>query len=114
MLLQDPEKEDCFVEIKNVHMCREPSVAEFPDAVTARGTKHLLEMISVIKEGKRAVMIYVIQRPDCCTLRFAADIDPIYAETARKAKEQGVEFYAYSCQVNPQEILIKSALPILF
>lgn len=114
ILLQDPVKGDCFVEIKNVHMCREPLVAEFPDGVTARGTKHLSEMISVVQEGKRAVMLYVIQRQDCQNLKFAADIDPVYAQTALKAKEQGVEFYAYYCDVNPDGIIIKSPLPVLF
>jgi len=114
ILLQDPGKEDCFVEIKNVHMCREPFLAEFPDGVTARGTKHLAEMMSVVQEGKRAVMLYIIQRQDCQRLKFAADIDPVYAQTALKAREQGVEFYAYYCDVNPDGIMIKSALPVLF
>lgn len=113
ILLQDPIKGDCFVEVKNVHMCREPSLAEFPDGVTTRGTKHLTEMMSVVQEGKRAVMLYIIQRQDCQKLKFAADIDPVYAQTALKAKEQGVEFHAYCCDVNPTGIRIKSALPIL-
>jgi len=114
ILLQDPVKGDCFVEIKNVHMRREPFLAEFPDGVTTRGTKHLSEMMSVVQEGKRAVMLYIIQRQDCEKLRFAADIDPVYAQTALKAKEQGVEFYAYCCDVNPDGIVIKSPLPVLF
>lgn len=114
MLLQDPVRGDCYVEIKNVHMRREPFLAEFPDGVTERGTKHLSEMMSVVQEGKRAVMLYIIQRQDCQKLKFAADIDPVYAQTALKVKEQGVEFYAYCCDVNPMGIMITSALPVLF
>ena len=113
ILLQDSIKGDCFVEVKNVHMKREEKCAEFPDAVTIRGTKHLLEMIDVIEEGKRAVMLYIIQRADCDHLRFAADIDPIYAQTAAHAKMKGVEFYAYNCHISPQEITIKTAIPVI-
>jgi sugar fermentation stimulation protein A len=114
ILLQDSIKGDCFVEVKNVHMKRREKCAEFPDAVTARGTKHLLEMIDVIETGKRAVMLYIIQRADCDHLRFADDIDPVYARTAALAKMKGVEFYAYDCLITPQEITINTAIPVLF
>lgn len=114
ILLQHPGKVDCFVEIKNVHMNRQPLLAEFPDAVTSRGTKHLGEMIDVIQQGKRAVMLYVVQRADCDHLRFAGDIDPTYAKTAAQAKAVGVEFYAYQCEVTPQGIIIKTAIPVMF
>lgn len=112
-LLEYPTSPDCYVEIKNVHMKRETTAAEFPDAVTARGVKHLNEMIEVIKEGKRAVMLYVVQRQDCDSLQFAEDIDFLYAETARKAKLQGVEFYAYFCDLTPLEIKICQSIPVL-
>lgn len=114
ILLQAPHQVDCFVEIKNVHMQRHLSLAEFPDAVTTRGTKHLNEMIHVTQQGKRAVMLYVIQRDDCDQLRFAHDIDPVYATTAAHAKAQGVEFYAYCCGIAPEEIMIKKAIPVRF
>lgn len=114
ILLQDPTKKDCFVEVKNVHMKRTEKRAEFPDSVTTRGAKHLSEMIDVIQAGKRAVMLYIIQRADCDHLRFADDIDPVYAQTAILAKNKGVEFYAYDCKITPQEITIRTAIPVMF
>ena len=71
-------------------------------------------MIEVVKEGKRGVMLYVVQRQDCMTLSFASDIDPVYAETAYKAKVAGVEFYAYICDINPLGIKIIQSIPISF
>ncbi|WP_032112466.1 DNA/RNA nuclease SfsA [Candidatus Paracaedibacter symbiosus] len=114
ILLQDPAKVDCFVEIKSVHVRRDASVAEFPDAVTTRGAKHLSEMVEVVREGKRGVMLYVVQRNDCECLKFAADIDPVYAKTAAQAKTQGVEFYAYYSEVSPNGIIIKAPIPVIF
>lgn len=113
-LLQSPDHPDCYIEVKNVHMKRQPFTAEFPDAVTTRGYKHLHEMMHVVEQGKRAVMLYVVQRNDCDVLQFASDIDAAYAQAAAKAYQQGVEFYAYQCDVSSQAITIKTSLPIRF
>ena len=86
-LLEDREKVPCYLEIKNVHLSRKAGVAEFPDSVTKRGKQHLIELSDVIKTGKRALMMYVIQREDCEKLSLACDIDPEYCETFTFAKK---------------------------
>lgn len=91
ILLQDNNKKDCYVEIKNVHLSREFEVAEFPDAVTTRGAKHLRELTLVSKSGLRAVMLYLIQRNDCKYFKIAEDIDKEYAKEFYNALEAGVE-----------------------
>ena len=108
---ETPEKL-CYAEIKNVHLLRKPGLAEFPDSVTSRGAKHLNELSNMVKEGYRAVMIYCIQRTDAKTFALAQDIDPTYATAFAKATENGVEAYAYSCQITPTEITVTKELPI--
>jgi len=103
LLLTASNKPPCYVEVKNVHLKR-GNAAEFPDSVTARGTKHLRELEKVVTEGNRAVMLYIIQRNDCSHFSFAADIDPTYAATAIHVLSRGVEAYAYSCCVTPERI----------
>ena len=75
----------CYVEVKNVTLSREGGVAEFPDAVTARGAKHLVELADMVREGHRAVMVYLAQRSDAETFRLAGDIDPAYLDAWRSA-----------------------------
>ncbi len=103
ILLQSPDKPDCYVEVKNVHLKR-GEVALFPDSVTTRGAKHLAELYDVVQKGQRAVMMYVIQRNDCSRFSLAEDIDPAYAIAAKKAFDFGVEAYACTCMVSPQSI----------
>jgi sugar fermentation stimulation protein A len=93
-----------YVEVKNVHLMREPGLAEFPDSVTARGAKHLGELEDMVRAGHRAVMVYLVQRPDCSEMDFAADIDPAYAAALRQAMAGGVEAFAIGCEVTPQFI----------
>lgn len=89
----------CYVEVKNVHLMRQPGLAEFPDSVTARGAKHLAELSDMVAEGHRAAMVFLVQRPDCDTLSLAADIDPGYAAAFKAASAAGVETYAIGCDV---------------
>src|SRR5690606_28073786 len=95
-LLLEGEKGTCFVEVKNVTL-RRGNKAEFPDAVTARGAKHLDELAEQVALGHRAVMLYLIQRSDCETFSVAGDIDPAYAAALARATAAGVEAYAYAC-----------------
>ncbi len=106
------EKQDevCFVEIKNVTM-REGKVALFPDAVSARGLKHLNTLLEVRKSGMRAVMLYIIQRMDVELFKPAAAIDPDYAQTLRYVIDQGVEIIPAQLKVHPEGIDFHRILP---
>lgn len=103
----------CYVEVKNVHLSREAGVAEFPDSVTVRGAKHLVEMADMVAEGHRAVMVYLIQRDDCEQLSIAGDIDPKYDEGLAQALTSGVEAIAYSCKLSPDAIVVARAVPLV-
>ncbi len=102
---------DCYIEVKNVTAC-DDKYAIFPDAVTARGTKHLNELVSMVKAGHRAVIFFCIQRNDIELFRPAAEIDPLYAKTLLYAMENGVEALAYSVAISPQEISLVRPVPI--
>ncbi|RUT77650.1 DNA/RNA nuclease SfsA [Ancylomarina longa] len=103
------EKEDCFIEVKNVSM-KEGRYARFPDAVTARGKKHLETLMRVKQNGMRAVMVYVIQRSDVDIFGSAADIDPEYAKTLIKALKCGVEIMPMRANVTPEGIELEHKL----
>ncbi len=110
LLLQDASKPDCYVEVKNVTMKRtqnptEP--AEFPDSVTARGTKHLVELSDMVAAGARAVMLYLVQREDCSGVSIAADIDPVYALALEEALTSGVEVLCYGCNMSIEGIRVE-------
>ena len=103
---------DAYVEVKSVTLSRAPGLAEFPDSVTARGTKHLQELAQMVQQGHRAVMLYLIQRTDCDRFDVAADIDPKYAQALTEARAQGVEVIAYDCAISPIESRLRHAIPI--
>lgn len=109
ILLEGPGT--AYVEVKNVHM-KEGEKATFPDAVTARGLKHLKEMTDMVEAGHRAVMIYCIQRSDCLVFDSDDAVDPAYGAGLRQAIADGVEAYAYACDVTLTGIRIAKALPI--
>ncbi|MGE0768918.1 MAG: DNA/RNA nuclease SfsA [Hyphomicrobiaceae bacterium] len=112
ILLECPQKGLCYVEVKNVHMMRKAGIAEFPDSVTERGAKHLAEMSDMVRAGHRAVMVYLVQRPDAKSLSFAGDVDPKYVEALRLATAAGVEAVALRCRVTPEEIAVETSLPV--
>lgn len=112
-LLQQDGLADSYVEVKNVHLCRASRLAEFPDSVTARGTKHLGDLAAEVEAGHRAVMFYVIQRDDCDRLDLADDIDPAYARAFDAARARGVEVLAYACMLSPFRITLDRAIPIV-
>jgi sugar fermentation stimulation protein A len=101
-------KEEVYIEVKNVTLSREKKTAEFPDAVTIRGSKHLIELAKLKKKGIRAVMLYVIQRDDINSFKIASDIDPIYAKNLKKAMKSGVEVFCYDCKFSKKDISINS------
>jgi sugar fermentation stimulation protein A len=111
-LLREPGRPPCYVEVKSVTLARGAS-AEFPDAVTARGTRHLRELMEMRRQGARAVMLFLAQRADCQGFSVAADIDPAYATALAAASAAGVEILAYGCRVSPQGIAIDSVLPLV-
>ncbi|MCD2171354.1 DNA/RNA nuclease SfsA [Rhizobium sp. C4] len=102
-----------YVEVKNVHFCRTPGLAEFPDTKTERGAKHLVELGDMVEAGHRAVMLYVIQRGDCSAFRICADLDPAYARAFELARTRGVEAYALDCAVSQSQITAKSLIPVV-
>lgn len=111
ILLEDPSKGLAYVEIKNVHLSRKLGLAEFPDSVTERGVKHLVELSRMVAAGHRAVMLYLIQRADAEAFALAHDIDPRYAGAFAEARAAGVEAIAYACDLSPTEIAITRPVP---
>ena len=103
-------RKPCYVEVKNVHLCRQPGLAEFPDSVTKRGAKHLAELAKVVQNGARAVMLFVVQRSDCRAFTPAADLDPGYAAALKAARAAGVETLCYDCEVSTSEVVLRKAL----
>jgi sugar fermentation stimulation protein A len=99
----------CFVEVKNVTLAID-STAAFPDAVSARGTKHLKELIRLKRKGHRSAVVFVIQREDCHGFRPADEIDPEYGRWLRRALKAGVEVLPYQASVTPEEIVLTTRL----
>jgi len=114
ILLEDDEKPKCYVEVKNTTMRRnlDGGPVEFPDAVTSRGAKHLVELSDMVKDGHRAVMFYLVQREDAETFTVADDIDPTYADELAKAMKAGVEVVCYACTLSPDEIVVTRKIPV--
>ena len=114
-LLEPPEDSSrpaCYLEVKSVTLKRRGALAEFPDAVTARGAKHLAELAEVARRGDRAVLFFLVQRSDCAAVAAAADIDPAYAEALAGAVAQGVEVLCYGCDLSPAAITLDARLSL--
>jgi sugar fermentation stimulation protein A len=112
-LLESPGRPPCYLEIKNVHLMRKPGLAEFPDCVTARGTKHLDELAAAVAAGARAVQLYVIQIPSADRFAVARDIDKAYGVAFDRARARGVEMLAWRCAVTVDGIEIAAAVPLV-
>ena len=92
-----------YIEVKAGTLRREPGLAEFPDAVTKRGAKHLQELSAQIQSGARSLMLYLLHRDDCDRFALAGDIDPQYLAAYAEARRRGVEAAAYFCRFEPPD-----------
>ena len=102
-----------FLEVKNVTLSIKKNVAEFPDAITSRGTKHLMKLIEAKKEGYESYILYLIQREDCNQFKIADKIDIEYKKAFIEAKKKGVKILSYNCKLSPQEIKVNKFVKIL-
>ena len=106
----EEKKTKSFLEVKNVTLKRKSKIAEFPDSVTSRGTKHLNELINATKKGYKAYMLYVIQRDDCDKFEIAKDIDPEYSKTLIKAVKNNVKILCYDCKFLSKGIILNKKI----
>ncbi len=110
-LLEHPDRAACYLEVKNCHLRRGGTLAEFPDCVAARSTKHLRELTAMVAAGHRAVALIVVQRTDCDAFSACADLDPAFAAGLEAAADARVEVLVYQCAMSPQAVTIERRLP---
>ncbi len=106
------KKNKCFIEVKNVTLSRKVGVAEFPDSVTARGLKHINELIKASKKNYKIYILYLIQRNDCKTFSIAKDIDPDYACAISKAVKNKLNILCYDCKFSLKGIKLNNKIKI--
>ena len=111
--LVEKNKQKFFVEVKNVTLFRDKKTAEFPDAITSRGSKHLLTLIDAIKKGYKSYLIFLVQIQNMEKFKIAKDIDDEYYKNYQIAKKAGVKFLAYRCKISSKEILVEKKLKII-
>lgn len=111
LLLTKGKNEKCFVEIKNCTLVKD-GIAYFPDAVTARGRKHLVELQNLISKGNRCAMFFLVQRMDAKAFTTADHIDPAYGKEFRKAKNRGVEVIVYDVVMDLNNIILGKKIPL--
>ena len=109
-LLTEPKT---YVEVKSVTLSRSSGLAEFPDAKTMRGVRHLKELSNLVAQGHRAVMLYVVQREDCEIFAFAEDIDPAYSNAMKEGVRAGVEILCYKCAISTTGIRVLRKIPVV-
>jgi sugar fermentation stimulation protein A len=102
----------CLVEVKSVTLVQE-GVARFPDAVTERGRRHVRELCDALGDVGRAAVVFVIQRDDAQAFAPHDASDPEFGATLQEVASRGVEVYAYTCQVSPEEVFINGRAPVL-
>jgi sugar fermentation stimulation protein A len=108
-ILLENENEKCYVEVKSVSLKIDDTLA-FPDSVTVRGTKHLNELCDMVKDGHRAVMLYVVQRTDDLPFRLACEIDKKYCDAFKEVTNKGVEVLIYQSNITIENIIIHKRL----
>lgn len=113
ILLEDDDRPACLVEVKNVHLMRRPGHAEFPDCVTARGAKHLVELSAEVAAGRRAVMVYLSQIASARQIALARDLDPGYGAAFDRARAAGVEAIGLVCRIDLGGIEVHDVVPMV-
>ena len=110
-LLASPDRPQCWLEIKNCHLSRGAGLAEFPDCVAARSSRHLRELAAMAEAGDRAVVLFVVQRMDCDRFQPCADLDPVFARTLGEVASEGVEVLVYACDVDERSVVLNKRIP---
>jgi sugar fermentation stimulation protein A len=110
-LLESPGRPACWLEIKNCHLRRAGTLAEFPDCVAARSSKHLRELEAMVTAGDRAVALFVVQRTDCDAFAACHDLDPAFARGLEQAADAGVEVLIYGCDISTERVTIARRMP---
>lgn len=105
---------DLYIEVKGVNLVTSDGLALFPDAVTARGTRHLEKLMELRRAGNRAAIVFIVQRSDARTLKAHRDLDPVFAETLERACQIGVEVYAFTLEVEPGRVNICREITVEF
>ncbi len=108
------ENYKAFVEVKNVTLMRKDRVAEFPDAITSRGAKHINELVKASKKGYKVYIAFIIQREDCNQFAIANDIDPDYSELISKAVKKKLNLICYDCKFSPKGIKLNNKIKLKF
>ena len=111
--LVEKNNQKSFVEVKNVTLFRDKKTAEFPDAITSRGSKHLLTLIDAIKKGYKSYLLFLVQIQNMEYFKIAKDIDNEYYKNYIIAKKAGVNFLAYRCDISSKKIVIDKKLKII-
>ena len=102
---------DTYLEVKSATLRRQAGLAEFPDSVTARGTKHLRELSQMVDQGHRAIMFYLVQRTDCTAMTLAKDIDPTYTAAFQQAIAAGVLVRVQACKIDQTGVHLGDPIP---
>ena len=110
-LLRSRGQADAYIEVKSVTLSRQQGLAEFPDSVTARGARHLRDLAAMARQGFRATLLYVVQRPDCSVLKVARDLDPVYATAMDEAIASGVEIASRDVSLAQDCVSLRKKVP---
>ena len=102
-----------FVEVKNVTLSRKKGLAEFPDAITSRGLKHIKELLNARRKGYETYLLYLIQRDDCNKFKLARDIDPEYSKLLKKAVKKKLKILCYDCKFSSKGIKLNRKIQVL-
>ena len=104
------KRDKAFIEVKNVTLSRKKDIAEFPDAITARGLKHINELVKASKKNYKIYILYLIQRDDCKSFKIASDIDPFYASALKKAVKKKLKILCYDCKFSLKGIKLNNKI----
>ena len=104
------KKQKAFIEVKNVTLSRKKAIAEFPDAITARGLKHINELLKASKKNYKIYILFIIQRNDCRLFKIAKDIDINYADALTKAVKNKLNVLCYDCKFSSKGIRVNNKI----